>query len=225
MFNEYIAVKFGVFPAIILQHLGFWIKKNKANQTNFYDGKYWTYNSRRAYRELFPYMSERQIDTAFKKLIEADLVITGRYNKIAYDRTLWYALTQKGESILHFDGMEEAETQKGNGQNASPIPDINTDNIPDIKQIKSIGDKPRPRFTPPTIDEVKEYCQERNNAVNAEKFVDYYTANGWKVGKNSMKDWRAAVRNWERSEDKKIWKTAKSGIPDYANASSDDFYR
>lgn len=54
------------------------------------------------------------------------------------------------------------------------------------------------RFAPPTLEEVKAYCSERNNSVDAQRFIDYYTSNGWKVGKNSMKDWKAAVRNWER---------------------------
>lgn len=52
----------------------------------------------------------------------------------------------------------------------------------------------------PTIAEVKAYCDERNNTINPEAFIDYYTANGWKVGKNPMKDWKAAVRQWERTE-------------------------
>lgn len=66
------------------------------------------------------------------------------------------------------------------------------------------GDKEREnkktakRFTPPTVDEVRAYCQERQNNVDAERFIDYYTSNGWKVGKNPMKDWKAAVRTWER---------------------------
>lgn len=55
------------------------------------------------------------------------------------------------------------------------------------------------RFKPPTVDEVKAYCIERQNNVDAERFMDYYTANGWKVGKNTMKDWKAAVRTWERN--------------------------
>jgi predicted phage replisome organizer len=55
------------------------------------------------------------------------------------------------------------------------------------------------RFTPPTVEEVKAYCVERKNNVDAERFVDYYTANGWLVGKNKMKDWKAAVRTWERN--------------------------
>lgn len=56
------------------------------------------------------------------------------------------------------------------------------------------------RFRPPTVEEVEAYCFERNNKVDAERFVDYYTSNGWKVGKNPMKDWKAAVRNWERKD-------------------------
>lgn len=62
------------------------------------------------------------------------------------------------------------------------------------------GERPAlTRFRPPALEEVVEYCNERKNAVDAERFLDYYTANGWKVGKNPMKDWRAAVRTWERS--------------------------
>lgn len=57
----------------------------------------------------------------------------------------------------------------------------------------------RKRFEKPSISEIKQYCIERNNNVNAEQFFDYYESNGWKVGKNSMKDWKACVRTWERN--------------------------
>ena len=56
------------------------------------------------------------------------------------------------------------------------------------------------RFSPPTLLEVEDYCFERKNTVDASKFIDYYTSNGWKVGKNAMKDWRAAVRTWEKTQ-------------------------
>ena len=56
------------------------------------------------------------------------------------------------------------------------------------------------RFRPPTVEEVEAYCFERNNKVDAERFVDFYASNGWRVGKNPMKDWKAAVRNWERKD-------------------------
>jgi len=52
----------------------------------------------------------------------------------------------------------------------------------------------------PTLEEVQAYCSERNAGVSAQKWFDYYTANGWKVGRNPMKDWKAAVRGWENSD-------------------------
>jgi hypothetical protein len=55
------------------------------------------------------------------------------------------------------------------------------------------------RFTPPTIEEVKKYCWERKNVVDFQRWHDHYTSNGWMVGKNKMKDWKAAVRTWERN--------------------------
>ena len=74
---------------------------------------------------------------------------------------------------------------------------IGEDSIGEIKE----GDKPqkRKRFTPPTLEEVQAYCNERNNNVDPQHFIDYYTSNGWQVGKNKMKDWKAAVRTWERN--------------------------
>lgn len=57
------------------------------------------------------------------------------------------------------------------------------------------------RFTKPTIEEVQAYCRERNNNVDAQKWYDHYSSNGWKVGRSKMVDWKAAVRTWERSGD------------------------
>lgn len=70
--------------------------------------------------------------------------------------------------------------------------------IPDslIPEKKHCGQK---RFVHPSLDEVKAYCVERKNTVDPEKWLDFYLSNGWKVGKNSMKDWKAAVRTWERN--------------------------
>ena len=68
------------------------------------------------------------------------------------------------------------------------------------------------RFKPPTVDEVKAYCIERQNNVDAERFIDYYTANGWKAGKNTMKDWKAAVRTWERNGYSAKGKVGANGV-------------
>lgn len=60
--------------------------------------------------------------------------------------------------------------------------------------------KPRAVFTVPTVEEVSAYCQERGNSIDPQRFVDHYTSNGWVVGKTKMKDWRAAVRTWEKND-------------------------
>ena len=86
----------------------------------------------------------------------------------------------------------------------------------DIEIEKDIEKKPQKLFAKPTLEDVKAYCQERNNNVDAEKWYNYYSANGWKVGKNPMKDWKAAVRTWERSDD--------GGKPKYQRTTDYDKY-
>ena len=162
-FDTDVAKEYGVNAAIILQNLGYWIKKNEANGANYFDGNYWTFNSRRAYKELFPYMSERQITTAFEKLIEAELIITGNYNQSSYDRTLWYALTKKGKCILHFDIMDNVKTSNGLCQNVEPIPNINTDLKPDYKtHIKGTSEKKEKNK-----NVFEDYCKENAELLNA----------------------------------------------------------
>lgn len=56
------------------------------------------------------------------------------------------------------------------------------------------------RFAPPTVDDVRDYCTERGNGVDPQRFVDFYQSKGWKVGNNTMKDWKAAVRTWEQRD-------------------------
>lgn len=70
------------------------------------------------------------------------------------------------------------------------------DSVPESSARKK-GSKEK--FIKPTVEEIRAYCRERNNIVDAERFYDYYESNGWKVGKNTMKDWKAAVRTWERN--------------------------
>ena len=64
------------------------------------------------------------------------------------------------------------------------------------------GEKAK-RFYPPTLDEVKQYCEERNNNIDPMAFIDFYSSKGWMIGKNRMKDWKAAVRTWERKRKEK----------------------
>ena len=80
------------------------------------------------------------------------------------------------------------------------LPGGSQKSLPNNLDIDNLEDKKvYTRFIKPTLEDVQAYCQERNKGVDAQKWYDYYSANGWKVGKNPMKDWKAAVRTWERS--------------------------
>lgn len=132
-FDKDIATKYGLLEAIILNHLEHWIEKNKANDMNYFDGNYWTYNSIKAYGEIFPYASPKQIQNALKKLIDEGIIITGNYNKYTYDRTLWYALTEKGKCIMQKGKMDLPQGENAFAKIDQPIPNnithINNTNI------------------------------------------------------------------------------------------------
>lgn len=70
--------------------------------------------------------------------------------------------------------------------------------VKDSKGESVRGEKAK-RFIPPSVEEVEQYCIERSNNIDAQSFIDFYESKGWMIGKNKMKDWKAAVRTWERS--------------------------
>lgn len=140
MFNVGIATEYGVYEAILLNNLYFWITKNEANGKHYHDGHYWTYNSTKAFSHLFPYFSEKQVRTILGKLEKHGLIVTGNYNQSAYDRTKWYALTAKAyalfgeeKSILPNGQMENTGRENENAQKGEPIPDSKPDIKPSVK--------------------------------------------------------------------------------------------
>lgn len=99
-FDDDVATEVGVNRAIILTHIHYWVNKNAANETNYHDGYYWTYNSIAAYKKLFPFWSEKTIYRSLKDLESDGYIKTGNYNQSPYDRTKWYAITDKGLKLL-----------------------------------------------------------------------------------------------------------------------------
>lgn len=246
-FNTNVAEKFGMYIAILLENLYFWIEKNMANEKHFYDGRYWTYNTRKAFSKLFPYMTSRQVEYYFKKMEKVGLIVIGNYNKNSWDRTCWYALTDKSFEILGVDKRKfsppEMLTEKSkemakqcispnsemaercippNGEIdftislnrfheiVEPIPytitDINTnkekiyikkENPKKNKAKGKVKTNNSDKFIPPTIEEVKTYCEQRKSKINPQEFYNHYMANGWMVGKNKMKNWKYAIMKWE----------------------------
>lgn len=73
-------------------------------------------------------------------------------------------------------------------------------------------------FTPPSLDDVTSYCHERNNNIDPQRFIDFYESKGWMVGKNKMKDWKAAIRTWEQRDKETPKKKTDSMTREYSDA-------
>lgn len=101
------------------------------------------------------------------------------------------------------DSTKEVQKHYKSSTKEVQTPDINRYKTKTKKEKDISDDISKKNFTPPTVEEVREYCQSRNNFVDPERFVDFYAAKGWMVGKNKMKDWKAAVRTWERNNGRK----------------------
>lgn len=197
-FNIEQAKEYGMAEAVLLWSFKFWLTKNKANGHNFHEGLYWTYNSIEAYTEMFPYLTASKIRKALAHLEDEGILASGNFNKVKFDRTKWYALTEKGwalfdESISGNENVHLSENANGIDQNDEPIP-VND------QLFSPVGKTVSKRFTPPTLQEVEEYAKEKGYSLDCEYFWDYWESVGWKRGKSTMKDWRATLRNWVRRD-------------------------
>lgn len=115
------------------------------------------------------------------------------------------------ESLLNTDNKNThgiiTDNSMSNQQKCNPnIREVNIreDNIKESNRGK--------KFTPPSLSEISDYCKERNNDVSPQRFKDFYESKGWYVGKNKMKDWKAAIRTWEQREIKQPNKKSKLDV-------------
>ena len=94
------AIQYGLNAAALLNNIRFWVNHNEAQEveTHYHNGKYWMYNSKKAFAKLMPYLSESQVKHALKKLLDFGAIESGNFNKKGYDKTLWYSLQTPANS-------------------------------------------------------------------------------------------------------------------------------
>ena len=191
VFDIDVAQEVGVNSAILLENIAHWVEHNRANEDkkSFHDGRYWTYNSMKAFSELFPYLKPNAVRTALKKLKDADLIIVGNFNKLAYDRTQWYALTEKAEAILGISTsickksqMDLEENTNGFATNDEPIPDITS--VVTSPVISDISEPKRERFASTALEDKEPYNE----------IVDYLNAKAGTRYKASTANTRKLIK-------------------------------
>jgi hypothetical protein len=158
-FNIEFAKRYGVDEAIMVKSFQFWIRLNKANKVNYHDKRYWTYNTNKSLTEYYPFWTEKQVRRIIESLVGKEILIKGNYNKIAYDRTIWYAFLnedlylsdnfhleeigdyQKVNTILPNGQMEKTKRSNRFTEKGEPIPvanhvlNTNTNQIIEEKEI------------------------------------------------------------------------------------------
>jgi hypothetical protein len=114
--NLALAVKYGTNESLFLTNLCFWIEKNKANRVNYHDRHYWVYNTMEAWAELFPYFSKDQIRRLINKMRDQKILLVGVYNRIHYDRTQWYSVSDE-VMALYLGGFRKEEPGRDGQRN------------------------------------------------------------------------------------------------------------
>ncbi len=195
-------------------------------------------------------LSDEQLGRLFRAIFEFNL--TGKEN-VDVDIQIAFAFI-KNQLILDGEKYEEVKKKKAeagklgmqnrwkknitndnkNNSVKNVITDVtkitDNDNVNDnVNVIKEKNIKKRKVFQKPTIEEIKQYCTDRNNNVDAEQFYDFYESKGWKVGKEPMKDWKACIRTWEKNT-KSVQRNEKNKEKNIKNCESreyedyDEFY-
>lgn len=165
--TEY-AEEYGIEAAILIQGIQLGLALNRYKETHNHFGRVWMYNSVAEWQRTYPFMSESTIKRALQKLREDKIIEVMQLDKNPMNKTNWYTLTNR---LGQFEPMEEFSLNQS-------------------KQYKTNNVKQT--FIVPTLEELK---NEFPN-LDAQRFHDFYSSKGWMVGKNKMKDWRAAARNW-----------------------------
>ena len=125
----------------------------------------------------------------------------------------WLLKPEKTKPFIKYAHFNNSSEKK---EDNSKKKGDNSWNYPQSKVKESKGKESKvdsvTHFRPPTLEEVEDYCSQRNNKVNPQRFIDHYTSNGWMVGKTKMKDWKAAVRTWENNGISNKQKAEEKGV-------------
>lgn len=229
-FDINLAQKLSIEAAIIFNNICYWIDKNRANGKHFYEGRHWTYNSVKAFGELFPYMTRHIIDKSLKSLESEGYIVTGNFNESSYDRTKWFSVKQNIHLLKKRNGGDKIRNTIPDNK-----PNINTNNKQDQQQVeeevsevdfKNIKNEDE-SFWDLDFDEVECLAKminegkEKSCEKKEKEIFDYYNSN-----RNNMKE--ATVLSLQRvrevrflledyGEDKVKQMIDKAGKSDFLN--------
>jgi len=203
-FNTDVAKEYGINCAVLLNHFVFWQKENEANRRNYHEGRYWSYNTIKAFTEMFNYLSTQNIRTAIRKLMDAEILIAGEFSDDPYDHTKYYSVTDKGMKYYQFELLESTNlellptTNRIVSSNKSTIRQLknNTDNNTDSEKRK-YGEFQNVLLTDNELQKLKDRFPSTWERW-IQRLDEYIESKGTKY-----KSHYATILTWARKDDKK----------------------
>src|SRR5690606_16172606 len=226
IFNVDLAVKIGMNAAVVYRNIQFWCEKNRANEKNFHEGFYWTYNSKTAFMELFPYMTYAQIKAALTVLYDNKLIGKGNFNESPYDRTNWYCDLHQKQPLKHNESTGRTEPIDWSpitnrlATDSHSITDSKPDSKPDNKhsaeKISAIDFEQKDLFS---LNEGEKEINDKEQVAEVvfpfEEFWEMYGK------KEDRKKTESKFKKLKKSELEKI----KEFLPNYIQRRPDKKYR
>lgn len=206
-FNIDIAVEFKSSDiAVFVQNFDFWLAKNKANGHNYYDGRFWTYNTAKAYSELFSWLSPHQTSRILNKMEKLCILQSGYYSSDKYDRTKWYTFTDEFAK-LHASILRFCKIKVANLQN---LPINNTDINPDEYIFPDLDKSIETKFRESACYKYEIFESQFLDMKELDVNIYYYynAVDNWceslpnsdKRKKKTARGWIAAARNFMRKD-------------------------
>ena len=153
-------------------------------------------------------LNDTELEQVIERLAEMNLVNAETLQPIAWKKRQYKSDLSTERVKRHRKKQKEQQDNNvkrfGNVSETPPETDTETDTETEKEEKKKNKQKKKTeKFVPPTVEEVRAYCRSRRNSVDPEMFVAFYESKGWLVGKTKMKNWKASVLTWERSQQQK----------------------
>jgi len=123
--------------------------------------------------------------------------------------------TKGGRPVTKTEPKNNLESNYNKASDNQTITKVKPKEKDNVKEKENVNDNNKKTFTPPSVSDVSDYCNLNGYSIDPERFVDFYASKGWMVGKNKMKDWKASVRTWARSQRQEL--TAKGSKNQFHN--------
>jgi hypothetical protein len=170
-----------------------------------HEGRVWCRSTAKGFAKYIPYMKPDKIWRILRKL-EGSVFMVGNFNRQALNQTLWYTFTDEFKKELKklnydFEKIKNANLKNKKSNNSIINNPINNEvEITDKKRVNNKLFPQKKNFIKPSIEEIQAYIDEKKLHLDAGYFFDYYESKGWMIGRNKMKNWKAAASGWEIRE-------------------------